>query len=164
LGTAIAIAATPTAPAIPASAAPAACTTAATALGAGAVATLNQIGCYVEGNSVLIPPALGTDGNANRGIFRGPGFGNWDLSVIKDWKVKERLDVQFRGEVFNVLNHPNFWNITGIGHAGAQFNYPNKGFNGTFGCSCTTPDQAAGDPVLGSGGARAGYLQMKFLF
>src|SRR6185437_6980251 len=75
-----------------------------------ALAALNAVGCYMSwnGRSVLIPPALGTDGNLSRNPFRGPNFRNLDLSIIKNTKIKEQINVQFRAEFFNVLNHPNF--------------------------------------------------------
>jgi hypothetical protein len=127
----------------------------------GAAAELTAIGgCYMAGNTVLIPPALGTIGNAARGIFRGPGFKDWDMSVVKDTVFKERLTAQFRAEFFNVLNHPNFYNPTGP--AGAGFNDPSA--PGTFGCGCNTPDQASPNPVLGTGGSRSIQLGLKLIW
>ena len=140
---------------------PQACITAANNLGAATLASLNSIGgCYMEGNTVLISPALGTIGNAGRGIFRGAGFKDWDVSVVKDQKFKERLTAQFRAEFFNVLNHPNFYNPTGP--AGAGYNDPSA--PSTFGCGCTTPDQASPNPVLGTGAARSIQLGLKLIW
>ena len=54
---------------------------------------------------------VGQLGTAGRNILRGPGFGNWDFSLVKDTKVGflgESGSVQFRAEFFNVLNHPTF--------------------------------------------------------
>ena len=42
------------------------------------------------------------------GDFFGPHFAQVDLSVIRDFAIHERLKMQFRGEIFNILNHPNF--------------------------------------------------------
>jgi hypothetical protein len=144
--------------------APAACMTAATALGTGAVNTLNSVGCYVStnGKSALIPPALGTIGNAGRNIFRDLGFRNWDVSVIKETKIKERLTAQFRAEFFNVLNHAIFTDPNGPANAG--FNDPSTGNTGGFGCACNTPDQAAPNPVLGTGGSRSIQLGLKLIW
>jgi hypothetical protein len=141
--------------------APAACMTAASAFGIGAVSTLNSMGCYVSANgrSVLIPPALGTIGNAGRNIFPDLGFKDWDLSVVKETRFKERLTAQFRAEFFNVLNHPNFSDPNGPANAG--FNDPSAG---NFGCGCNTPDQAAPNPVLGTGGARSIQLGLKLIW
>ena len=47
-------------------------------------------------------------GNAGRNIIEGPGFLNVDLSVAKNTRIKERVNLQFRAEAFNILNHPNF--------------------------------------------------------
>jgi hypothetical protein len=124
-------------------------------------ASLLANGCYVEGGTVLFPPAQGTIGNAGRGIFRGAGFKDWDLSVVKDERLfKERLTAQFRAEFFNVLNHPNLYNPTGP--AGAGFNDPSA--PGTFGCGCNTPDQASPNPVLGTGGSRSIQLGLKLIW
>jgi len=140
--------------------APTPCMNAATALGAATVDALNSVGCFVINNSVLIPPGLGTDGEARRGTFRGTHFRNWDMSVQKNWKFKERLNAQFRAEFFNILNHPNFFNLNSIGKAGDLFDYPNKP---NFGCSCITPDQT-GNYVVGTGGARSIQLGLRLIF
>ena len=47
-------------------------------------------------------------GNAGRNIIEGPGFQDVDFSVSKTTHIKEGINVQFRAEVFNILNHPNF--------------------------------------------------------
>lgn len=137
------------------------CINAASAISANTLAALNQVGCYVVGNSVMIPPALGTDGNATRGIFRGTNYRNLDMSINKNWKLKERFSAQFRAEFFNILNHPNFFNIYSSGKKGSDnTNVPDKA---NFGCACFTPDQT-GDLVVGAGGARAIQLGLKLTF
>jgi len=147
--------------------APAPCLAAAAAISANTIAATNSVGCYVStnGKSVLFPAALGTIGDTGRNIFRDSGFRNWDFSVTKDWKFKERLDAQFRAEIFNILNHPNFSNPGGIG-TGAGYNDPSIGepTGGGFGCGCVTPDQASPNPVLGAGGSRAMQLGLKLSF
>jgi hypothetical protein len=60
-----------------------------------------------------IPPAtLPTchPGNLGRDSITGPGFVNTDFSVIKNTKLTEKLNLQFRGEMFDIFNHPNFGN------------------------------------------------------
>ena len=52
------------------------------------------------------PP--GTFGNAGRNILTGPGFQNVNASLLKNTRVSERFNLQFRTEVFNLFNHPNF--------------------------------------------------------
>jgi hypothetical protein len=137
-----------------------ACLSAASAINAATVSSLNTYGCFAKGKSVMIPPALGTFGTMGRNIFRDSGFRGWDLSVTKNWKFGERMTAQFRGEFFNVLNHPLFANPGGENRAFGLTD-PSAG---QFGCGCATPDVAAANPVLGSGSNRAIQLGLKLLF
>ena len=60
-------------------------------------------------SAFLAPPnASGFAGNLGRDTLIGPGLATWDVSFLKDTRVRERLNLQFRAELFNVLNHPNF--------------------------------------------------------
>jgi hypothetical protein len=128
--------------------------------------SLATFGCFARGNSVMIPPALGSFGTMGRNLFRDSGFKNWDFSVAKGWKLGDRLKVQFRAEFFNILNHPNFANPFGgqNGFGTGGFNDPSTGGAGIFGCGCATPDKAAANPVLGSGGSRATQFGLKLIF
>jgi len=132
----------------------------------GLLASLGKFGCFAKGSSVMIPPALGSFGTMGRNFFRDSGFKNWDLSVAKNWKFGEYLKVQFRAEFFNILNHPNFANPFGgqNGYGIGGFNDPSTGGAGAFGCGCATPDRAAANPVLGSGGSRATQFGLKLIF
>lgn len=142
----------------------AACAARALALDGGtagaATTALNLYGCYASRNSIMIPPALGTFGTMSRNTFRDTGFRNWDFSIAKNWKFTERFGAQFRAEFFNLLNHPNFANPYG-GQNGFGLNDPSVQ---PFGCSCATPDVAAANPVIGSGGSRAIQLGLKLTF
>ena len=51
------------------------------------------------------PLKLGTSG---RDILRSPAFSNWDLSLFKNFAIREGMALQFRAEFFNSLNHPRF--------------------------------------------------------
>jgi len=83
---------------------------------------------------------LGVLGTASRRFFHGPGINNFDLALLKDLKITERVQLQFRGEFFNVFNHAQFYN-------------PNGNINsGTFGLVTQ-----ARDP-------RIGQLGVKILF
>lgn len=53
-------------------------------------------------------PAFGSFGDAGRNILEGPGFANFNASLLKTTKLREGLDLQFRAEAFNLFNHPNF--------------------------------------------------------
>jgi len=122
--------------------------------------SLAFFGCYAQGNSIMIPPPLGQFGNMGRNIFPDRGFRNLDFSIAKNWHFGERLRAQFRAEFFNIFNHPNFANPYG-GQNGFGLNDPSVQ---PFGCGCATPDVAAANPVIGSGGSRAVQLGLKFIF
>jgi len=117
------------------------------------VTELNTLGCYMEGNSVIIPPAQGTFGTMSRNLLRAKGLRTWDLSLLKSWKFKERLTAQFRIEAFNILN------FTQYGAANNSLTTP-----ATFGESLGTPDVINHNPLIGSGSARAAQLSLKLIF
>jgi hypothetical protein len=123
-------------------------------------ASLSSFGCYAKGNSIMIPPPLGQFGNMGRNTFSDSGFKNFDFSVAKNWHLGEKVRAQFRAEFFNIFNHPNFANPYG-GQNGFGLNDPGVQ---PFGCGCATPDVAAANPVIGSGGSRAVQLGLKFTF
>jgi hypothetical protein len=58
--------------------------------------------------AVWSTPALYTFGDAGRNILRGPGRLNLDTSLFKEFLISERVRLQFRGELFNGFNHPQF--------------------------------------------------------
>jgi hypothetical protein len=47
-------------------------------------------------------------GNEGRNAVLGPGYVNWDFSALKNIRLTESKQLQFRGELFNFLNHTNF--------------------------------------------------------
>jgi len=47
-------------------------------------------------------------GNVGRDTLIGPGLATWDFSALKDTRISERLNLQFRAEIFNLLNRANF--------------------------------------------------------
>jgi hypothetical protein len=57
----------------------------------------------------LAPPAnSGFYGNVGRDTLTGPGLATWDFSTLKETAIRERLSLQFRAEIFNLLNRANF--------------------------------------------------------
>jgi hypothetical protein len=65
-------------------------------------------GACNSATSFFQTPCLGCDGNLGRNTFVGPSLFNTDQSLFKNIKVTERVNFQFRFEVFNALNHVNF--------------------------------------------------------
>jgi len=47
-------------------------------------------------------------GNVGRDTLIGPGLATWDFSVLKDTRIRERVNLQFRAEIFNLLDRANF--------------------------------------------------------
>jgi len=54
------------------------------------------------------PPGSGFYGNLGRDSLTGPGLATWDLSILKNTALRENLNLQFRAEIFNLLNRANF--------------------------------------------------------
>ena len=90
----------------------------------------------------------------------GPGFVETDLGVMKETKITERVNLQFRAELFNLFNHPNFnYPVTSVFSAGsAATNYVST--------SVATAGQITS--LVGSGGlssvARQTQFSLKLLF
>jgi hypothetical protein len=83
---------------------------------------------------------VGFLGNSSRGLLRSPGLNTWDLSLNKDTGLPflgEGGKLQFRAEVFNLLNHANFAIPANNGRV----------FNGTL----TDPSGASGAPIANVG-------------
>jgi len=63
-------------------------------------------------NAFLAPASTAANGgfygNVGRDTLIGPGLATWDFSVLKDTRIRERLNLQFRAEIFNLLNRANF--------------------------------------------------------
>lgn len=60
-------------------------------------------------SAFLAPPAnSGFYGNLGRDTLSGPGLATWDFAGAKDTTLREGLTLQFRGELFNILNRANF--------------------------------------------------------
>ena len=53
-------------------------------------------------------PVAGSSGNGGRNTFRGPGFFNTDMSLVKKFRITEKLAATFRAEAYNLLNTVNF--------------------------------------------------------
>jgi hypothetical protein len=57
----------------------------------------------------------GTFGTVPRyfSYLRGPGYEDWDIGIMKTWSFPEQIRVQFRAEMFNAFNRPNFYQPNG---------------------------------------------------
>jgi hypothetical protein len=66
-------------------------------------------------------PVVGTLGNSSRNFLIGPAYQDVDFALLKNFRIVERLKLQFRTETFNLFNHTNFANPT------SSFNSANFG-------------------------------------
>lgn len=89
--------------------------------------------------SVFQAPNVGTIGNSPKDVFRGPGINNWDLSIFKNFPIRDRARVQFRWEMYNAFNHPSFQGV----NTSASFAAPGASsqLNGQFGQITSTNGQ-----------------------
>jgi hypothetical protein len=70
---------------------------------------VNALTCGVDLTQAFCIPPPGQNG-AGRNIFTAPGYWNIDFGFIKTFSINERVKLQFRTEMFNAFNHPNFDN------------------------------------------------------
>ena len=67
-----------------------------------------------NGTAIGLPaiacPARGTTATCGRNSLLGPTFKQWDFAIYKTTAITERVNMQFRADFFNLLNHPNFAN------------------------------------------------------
>jgi hypothetical protein len=116
-----------------------------------------------------------TLGNIGRNYIRGPAYFQWDISGMKNFVITEKLKMQFRADIFNILNHPNFSNIdTGLC---SSVSYPSAT---SADCTLNTPQFANGSWTgfgvasatiagadtnqIGNGTARQTQFSLKFIF
>ncbi len=88
-------------------------------------------GCNVYANqnvhqwynpACFAPSPYGTIGNLGRNVLVGPGYVDTDFGILKNTRINERMNLQFRAELFNLFNHANF-GLPGAGvfNAGSIF-------------------------------------------
>jgi hypothetical protein len=82
---------------------------------------------------VFSAPSAGNPGNLGRNTFVGPNFWAWDPAVFKNFKITERVGLQFRAEFFNAFNRTNFALPGALGAGQNEIRNPNFGkAGGTF--------------------------------
>jgi hypothetical protein len=98
--------------------------------------------------------AAGTYGNIGRNAFRTPSFFQFDSQISRRFPIRERFNLIFRLEAFNVLNHPNF-----------AFSSATQSLtSSTFGQISTTPSSTSTDPPNPAFSARVFQGSLKFAF
>ena len=108
-------------------------------------------------------------GNLGRNALSGPTYKQLDFALYKTTALTERLSMQLRADIFNILNHPNFANPflpAFIADPAANgFQLAGNREVGVGGYNLTaTGDVGIGNPFLGGGGPRGIQLAAKFTF
>ena len=112
-------------------------------------------------------------GSLPRNAFRGPNYANVDFSLAKKTNLTERLKMELRVDIFNILNHPNFSNPLLPNFSVDMFNIGSDlavvgGATRVVGTGylpiTATPDVGTGNPFLGGGGPRTMQFGLKFTF
>ncbi len=88
--------------------------------------TAQRVAQFFNPNAFL-PPSSGAVGNERRDTLVGPGYADWDLSLLKSTTVAENLRLQFRAEVFNLLNHTNLQTPNEVVYSTATQQSPTAG-------------------------------------
>jgi hypothetical protein len=105
---------------------------------------------YVNPNCFAIP-TIGSNGPTVLPAMYGPAFFNSNLALFKNFQFREKMNLQFRAEGYNFLNHP-LWSFNGNGLS--------LGFDGSTG-KVNTPNFGT---VTQKQGNRVIQLTVKFLF
>ncbi len=64
---------------------------------------------WINPNAFIAPPSTGGFyGSLGRDSYTGPGLATWDFSVVKDTSIREGMRLEFRAEMFNLLDRANF--------------------------------------------------------
>ena len=108
--------------------------------------------------SLFTAEQLGQLGDSRRRFFNGPGINNWDMALLKEFSVHDRLHFEFRAEFFNAFNHTQFVATSGLGS-------PSTGTCVASGPgeSCSGPGSSFGI-ISSARDPRIGQLALKFIF
>ncbi|MFZ3266081.1 MAG: hypothetical protein WA172_18895, partial [Terriglobales bacterium] len=102
-------------------------------------------------------------GNVGRNSLTGPAFFQFDLSGMKNFPIGQRMKLQFRADIFNIFNHPNFENPDGGICMALTGPPPVCTANPFFGVSSATVAGADGTQI-GGGTNRQTQFSLKLIF
>jgi len=124
------------------------------------IADPNVAGGKRINKAAFITPAGPVQGNLGRNALRGFGATQIDLTLRRQFKLRERLSLQARADFFNIFNHPNF---------GSPINYLSSPLFGQstqmLGASLGSGGQSGGlNPLYQIGGPRSAQVALKLVF
>lgn len=122
---------------------------------------------FVLNAAAFAVPAPGTFGNLGRGALHGPGLSQFDLTLHKRFAVTERVNSEFRFEVYNLFNRANFANpvvrLNNVMGTGANQLQPGQAYSATTAGSFGTVLQTV-ESAVGLGAQRQIQLSLRFNF
>lgn len=98
-------------------------------VGKAALSRSDRSRTHYFNTAAFAEPSLGSYGNAGTSSYRGPGEEDLDMAAIKKFPIRDRASVQFRWEVYNLFNHPNWTSINNT----ATYNLQHQQINQQFG-------------------------------
>jgi hypothetical protein len=119
----------------------------------------------------FVASTYGSAGDLGRNVLRGPGYAETDIGLTKNTRITEHVNLQFRAEIFNIFNHPNFsvpgGTIINPGtNCGPSVFYNNNSTPAAQ--ACFAPAGATITSLVGSGGlpdvARQTQFSLKLIF
>jgi hypothetical protein len=116
-------------------------------------------GGKIFNRAAFVAPPQGTQGNFGRNVLRGFGATQADVAFQRRFALTESLNLRFRGEFFNIFNHPNFGSpVNSL--TSTNFGYSTQ----TLASSLAGPDGAGFSPIYQIGGPRSIQLALKLDF
>jgi len=105
-------------------------------------------------------------GSLGRNALRGFGAAQWDFAVHRNFPVRESLKLEFRAEMFNVLNHPNFGPPSGSFGSASGFGLSSQTLGQSFNGDINGSNIGGGgfSPLYQFGGPRSIQFGLKILF
>ena len=101
-------------------------------------------------------------GDLSRNARRALGLAQWDFAIRREFRIHEKLELQFRAELFNILNHPNFGPFNSTFQTGnAYFGQSTKMLNQYLGGNSGTGTQ---NSLYTPGSPRSGEFALKLVF
>ncbi len=135
---------------------------------AGVSHAFNKNGVLWINDAALAAPAVGTYGTMPRNFLYGPGYSSVDFSVIKNTKITERVNAQFRMEFFNLFNRKNLAPPSGgcgtVGDATSPLQSARACTGSGVGVTADTIGDFNGAPGIGPGEAFNLQLGLKIIF
>lgn len=100
------------------------------------------------------------EGTQGRNALRGFGVAQWDFAFHRDFPLKDQLHLQFRAEMFNIINHPNFGPVN-INISSQRFGLAQQTLNNSLGSGGIN---GGFNPLFQIGGPRSIQLALKLNF